>query len=483
MSLTNECLKRLTESLEREQLLSRGDKLLLAVSAGADSTAMLYLFSRLRHSLNFSLLAVHINHQLRGEASDQDAEQIKKTCMQLNVPLIIRKISLGDARDLENRAREARFSIFDQILDSYRFDRVLLAHHKWDQAETVLLNLMRGSGLSGMGGIKATQGKVLHPMLGFTPQELRDLLIEAGIDWREDASNQDLHFTRNRVRAELIPHLEEIYNPRIREKLTELSAILQDADQYVCQKALKRYKKLCLDVSPQRIILNLPGLLKAPEIEHFYILREAFSLLAGGPQDFFLANLKEIQRVYHAQGSKYVSLSHGIYVVKRYQELVFTNCLEDVQPPANEALEIEPDRLRAVHMNYRFRFKYLKVLPKDYKKYDGQKVIIDADKIKGRFVIRSRQAGDRFIPFGMKGFKKLKDFFIDEKVAKYDRDSVPIFEDGEKIFWICGHRIDERVRCTAESTRFLMIEAVSLSKKPNRAANRIKRGNDEFDEL
>jgi len=229
--------------------------------------------------------------------------------------------------------------------------------------------------------------------------------------------------------------------------------------------------------------LSLPDLIKADEIELYYILREAYRQVSGRQQDFFLANLREVLSISEAQGSKYVSLPHDIFAIKRNQELVFSNCEEDVHPVPAGVLHIESDRSRAVHMNYRFRFKHLKVLPREHEKYQGLRVIIDADKIRGGFQIRSRQPGDRFIPLGMTGFKKLKDFFIDEKVAKYDRDLIPIFDDGEKIFWICGHRIDERVRYTKDSTHYLMIEAVSLTKKPNRAANRKKRGNDEFDEL
>ena len=483
MSLSTDYIKRLMEYLEREQILCTGEKLLLAVAGGADSTAMLYFYHRLRFVLNVTLLAVHVNHQLRGESSDLDEQGVRQLCQKLNIPLIVRTIDLPGDRDLENRAREARFEIFSHIMKSYHFDKVLLAHHKWDLAETVLLNLFRGAGLSGMAGIKPKQGKVLHPLLCFKPEELKDMLVQLQIPWREDASNLQTKFTRNRIRHDLIPLLEKDYNPQLRDKLAEEANILNQADRYISERALRRYKKICLDNSNQRIVLSLPDLLKAPDIEHFYILREAYRQVSGQQQDFFLANLREIQGIFSAAGSKYVSLPHGTFAIKRYQELVFSSNPEEVQPENAEALSIEPERSRAVHMDYRFRFKYLRVLPQDHTEYQGHRAIIDADKIKGGFTIRSRRPGDRFMPLGMQSFKKIKDFFIDEKVAKYDRDLIPIFEDGEKIFWICGHRIDERVRYTKATTRFLMIEAVSLINKQNRAANRKKRGYDEFDEL
>jgi tRNA(Ile)-lysidine synthase len=483
MSLTNDYQKRLIAFLDQEEILKKTEKLLLAVSAGADSTAMLYLFSRLRYHYNLSLLAVHINHQLRGEESLKDEQQVKQICTRLSVPLIVRRITLEGDQDLENRARQARFEIFEQILSSYRFHKVLLAHHKWDLAETVLMNLFRGSGLSGMAGIKPLQGNVMHPILDFDPGELKALLKEEGIAWREDESNSDQRFTRNRLRMDLIPHLAEQYNPQVREKLAEEAQVLQQAEQYILQKALRRLKKICLENNNGRIILSIPDLLKSPPIEQFYILREAYRQVSGVMQDFFRSHIRELSGLLEAQGSKYISLPHGVLAIKRYQELVFSKNEEEVSVQSHEQLQIEADRSRAVHMDYRFHFKYLKVLPQNHAEYHGHKVILDADKIAGGFVIRSRRDGDRFMPLGMSGFKKLKDFFIDEKVAKYDRDSVPIFDDGEKIFWICGHRLDERVRYTADTTRFLMIEAVSISRRPNRAANRKKRGNDEFDEL
>lgn len=483
MSLEKEYLKRLRDYIDKEAMISKGEKLLLAVSAGADSTAMLYLFSRLRYGYNLSLLAVHINHQLRGEASDADEQHIKELCLKLNIPIIVRRIDLGEGKDVENRARSARFQIFRQILKSYRFQKVLLAHHKWDLAETVFLNLIRGSGLSGMAGIKPVQNDVLHPLLSFSPVELKSLLREVDISWREDASNLDLRYTRNRVRHELLPDLAEKYNPQIQDKLAEEANILQQADMYIQERALRRFKKVNLDNANGRVILSIPELLSSPGIEQYYILREAYRQTCGIVQDFYMIHMQDLKSLCSSQGSKYISLPHNVFAIKRYQELYFSSNEADIYGEASPALVLENDRNRAVHMNYRFRLKYLKVLPRDHDHFIPNRAIVDADKLKGKISIRARAAGDRFIPLGMGHLKKLKDFFIDEKVAKYDRDLVPIFADEDKIFWICGYRIDDRVRYDESSTRFLMIEAESLQKKANRAASRRKRGNNEFDEL
>lgn len=477
MSLTNEYLKRLKENLEAEQLVSHSEKLVLGVSAGADSTALLYLFSKLRFDLNLSLLAVHINHGLRGDASDEDEKHIASLAMKLNVPLIVRRITLEGEGDLENRARNARFEIFDEIRKSYKFDKIVLGHHKWDQAETLLLNLFRGAGLGGLAGIRPIMGEVVHPILIFEPQELRDMLTEEGITWREDASNKELKFARNRLRLELLPMVEEHYNPLVREKLFESAAILNLVDQYVLEKALRRFRRVCIESKKGRVMLSLPDLLKAPEIEQYYILREAYSRISGTRQDFFQSHLRELNCLFESEGSKYIILSNNVYAIRRYEELIFTDDDSELFTPEAEVMVLEPNRALAVHMEYRFQIRNLKVLPDDVKELPPMQAIIDADKIKGQISIRQRKPGDRFIPLGMSGMKKLKDFFIDEKVPKYDRDLIPVFEDEEKIIWVCGHRIDQRVSFDEESTRYLMIAAEPITTS-NRALSLKKKRNE-----
>ncbi len=483
MSFSTEVLNRFEKHVIGKGLIKSGSKLILGISGGADSTALVYLFSRLRYQYKLSLLGVHINHQLRAEASDEDEKSVKTFCIGLNIPLIIRKIELGAGADLENRARIARFEVFEQILNNYRFDKILLGHHKWDQAETVLQHLIRGSGLGGLCGIKTMQGKILHPLLIFSPEELRSFLEAQNIGWREDGSNFESTFTRNRIRLDLIPHIEQNFNPQFKNKLVEEAAIIEEAEAYICERALRKFKKIQLDASKERIFMSLPDLFKAPNIEQFYILRYAYQAISGCEQDFLSGHFQEIKTIMEAQGSKYITLPHAVYVRKQYQELIFSNQIGDIQPNPAEELSIEADRSRVVHMDYRFNFKYLKVLPADYKKLDPLQVIVDPDKLNGNIRIRSRISGDRFIPLGMSGLKKVKDFFIDEKVAKYDRDLIPIFCDEEKLFWICGYRMDDRVRVDEKSSRYLMITAEALTKKPKRAASRIKRGYDEFDEL
>jgi len=176
-------------------------------------------------------------------------------------------------------------------------------------------------------------------------------------------------------------------------------------------------------------------------------------------------------------------LPHKITVIKQYEDVI-VQIETEKEIKGAEPLVIDTDRTMAVYGNYRFNFKYLRVLPKEQTTEEGEsRVILDADKINIPFVIRFRQPGDRFIPLGMTQLKRLKEFFIDEKVPKYERDLIPVFDDGEKLFWIAGYRLDNRVRYDESTTHYLQIKATNITVKSRKAILKKKRGNDESDEL
>ncbi len=477
--------KRLIGFIRKNELIKVSNRLILGCSGGADSTAMVWLFARIRHILNVSLLAVHVNHQLRGEESDKDQEAVRELCMQQNIPLIIRSVEVPKSGNLENESRKLRFGVFREVQQNYECDRIVLAHHLDDQAETVLMNLFRGSGISGMAGIKPLSGTVIHPMLCFSRRELESLLSNENIPWRTDKSNLDPGFSRNRLRLNLIPQIQTEYNPQLSEHLARQAEIFYQAELLLVERTAKQYKRILLDSTPQSTTLALKPLLKLKTAERYYLYRMIFRQLSERENDFLSIHNQAIEDILKAEGSKTLNLPHGIKIYKLYEELVFSSAGEHADN-LPEALEIGAERARAVFGDYRFQFKYLRILPKTEPEELGRfKIIIDADAIRYPFKIRLREPGDRFIPFGMTGFKRLKEFFIDEKVPKFERDLIPIFEDGEKLFWVVGHRVDNRVRYNENSTRFLEIIAEPTQEKPNRAANRKKnpRGNDESDEL
>lgn len=469
MRKMDQVLARLQASIIEQKLFPAGAKLLLCCSGGADSVALVQLFSRLRARMQITLLAVHVDHQLRGAESEADAELVKEQCLQLNIPVIVRKIRLEGTQDLENQARRKRFEVFRQILDLYRFDFIVTAHHNNDQAETVLMNLARGAGLGGLAGIKPRSGKVLHPLLPFDKAELMDALREQQIPWREDATNANQAFKRNWIRHTLIPLMQKELNPALVTKLGRQAQIFAEAENLLLQRVQPLLKRAILEQGPQSVTLSLPVLQKAHRVEQYYLLRKAAELVTGSDRDFFQQSFEEIMALQAAEGSRQARLGGGIYARKQYDELVLSAV--ELAEPAPEPYSVDENRSRAVYGNYRFSFKLLRVLP-EHRMEDGHQVYLDADKINFPFTIRSRKPGDRFVPFGMTQLKKLKEYLIDAKVPRYERDLVPVFDDGGKIFWIAGHRLDARVAVEESSNRFLHIVAEQVHAKPMRAANR-----------
>jgi tRNA(Ile)-lysidine synthase len=207
-------------------------------------------------------------------------------------------------------------------------------------------------------------------------------------------------------------------------------------------------------------------------VEQYYVIKAAMASIGASEQDFFMHGFEEIIRLTASSGSKQTKLGNKVFVRKQYRELTLSSAEFVVSIP--EPLSVEEDRSRAVYGDYRFSFKILKVLPKK-RDEGGFRVYLDADKVRFPFTIRSRQEGDRFIPLGMKQQKRLKEFFIDQKVPKFERDSIPLFDDGEKIFWVVGHRLDARVAIDSGSQRYLHVTAELVHEKPKRAASRIKK--------
>lgn len=473
MSIPLNLAQRFEKYVVSEKLITRGMKLVVAVSGGADSVAMLHLLHRYKLEYHLSLIAVHINHHLRDNDSDADVLFVKQLCDMLNINIVIKHIHLDSKADLENQARSMRRKILLQVLNSYKFDFIALAHQKNDQAETVLMNLSRGAGITGLGGIKPMSELYIRPLLAFTKKEIEQWLAENKFDWRHDKTNDDNQYTRNRIRNEIIPMMEQKLNQSLINRLYSQARIFQNTDDYLKKVTKRLVKKATIVETHNMIILNLQYVKQLAEIEQFYLLRQCYNKLCLTDHDFFMTSYEEIRHMYISNGSKYTKLHNNVWVIKQYDELVLTTENPVLKDNASSELVLDEERTHFVFMNWRFTLKYLKILPqKDEDANHQSSVLIDLNKVSLPLKIRSRMPGDRFIPTGMTNEKKLKDFFIDEKVPKLERDKVPILADNEKIVWIIGYRMDARTACSAESNRILQISIEPVTTARKRTANR-----------
>ncbi|MBN1326907.1 MAG: tRNA lysidine(34) synthetase TilS, partial [Candidatus Cloacimonetes bacterium] len=221
MANTQKFLDKLEDFIIRNRIIRRDDKILVGFSGGADSTALTLGLWYLRSKLNFTLLAAHVNYQLRGNDSEADREFVKQFCFDRNISLVIKDIKLEPGANLENRAREIRFTYFNELSRQYLVDKILLGHNRMDQTETFLFHLIRGAGYTGLKGIAPVTGNIAHPLIEFSRAEIENFLKKKNISWREDLSNRETKFSRNKIRHELIPWIESNLNNRVVDKITE----------------------------------------------------------------------------------------------------------------------------------------------------------------------------------------------------------------------------------------------------------------------
>jgi len=230
MKKNQEFFKRFEEFAKRHKLFKPGEKILVGFSGGADSTALLLALWHLKSIFGFSLLAAHVNYRLRGKDSQLDEEFVRDFCFERNISLVVKNVNLPSGGNMENQAREIRFSFFDKLRKLYKVDKIALGHNRKDQAETMLFRLFRGSGYAGIKGISPISGNIIHPILCFTREEIEAYLQNEGIQWREDKTNYENIHSRNKIRNELLPWLQKNMNNTIVDKLYNTASIFSDTD-------------------------------------------------------------------------------------------------------------------------------------------------------------------------------------------------------------------------------------------------------------
>jgi tRNA(Ile)-lysidine synthase len=483
----NEKLKRNSRSfLQRfetcaleNQILSSGMKIIVGVSGGADSMALLQCLNLLRHKYQLSLLVAHVNYHLRGVDSDKDAKFVKDFCFKHNLSIVMKDAKLNTDTDIENQARKIRRDYFQGLLKTYNMDVIALGHQQQDQAETFLMNMIRGAGITGLHAILPKSGNTIHPLLPFSRKEICEFMDAEGLVWCEDESNQSTHFRRNKVRLELLPWIQDNMNPSIVDHLCDIASVFASTDILIREAVRGKLKQIILDQTPETIRIDLAPLINLNPTLRFYLCRDIYCQFSGTEQNFFRSYWEEIEALYHSKGSKYTILPNNIYVIREYKELIFTINDPNLLPEEQER-ELSNLRNRFVFGNYRIDLKRLKGLPTKRNQFEDKMTIyLDADHITFPLCIRYRKNGDTFQPLGLHGNKKLKDFFIDEKIPKTERDKIPIFVDQEKILWISGMRIDQRVAVQTSTKNILMIHIEKTSEVKPRSAERItKEGNE-----
>lgn len=423
--------KKIAQYIDNERLFPINARIIVALSGGADSVALL----RILHTLGYDCEAAHCNFHLRGTESDRDEMFVRKLCKTMKTPLhtidfATEQYAIEKKISIEMAARELRYQWFAEIKEKTKADVIAVAHHQDDSVETVLLNLIRGTGINGLLGIRPKNGDIVRPLLCISRKEITDYLQNAGQEYMTDSTNLQDEYTRNKIRLNLLPLMQEI-NPLVKEHIIDTSNYLNDVNR-IYNKGIEEGKQRVIEKGNIRIV----PLLKEPSPEALL-----FEILY--PLGFNAAQTKNILTMLEGQTGKQFISKDGWRVVKN-RELLLIDKKEKQENP--------PFCLIKEEKEYTKNF----IIPRE-----KHIACFDTDKLIGEINLRKWQTGDIFIPFGMKGKKKVSDYLTDRKFSIIQKENQWVLCCGDKIIWIVGERTDNRFRIdekTKKVTVFKMSE-------------------------
>lgn len=436
-------LNRFIENITKKQLFEPTQKILLAISGGIDSMVMLYLFEK----SGFDYGIVHCNFQLRGDESDGDEEFVKRQVLIHGVQAFFQKFDTEEFAQIngisiEMAARELRYDYFEKIRKENNYDYIATAHHSDDLIETFFLNLSRKTGIKGLTGIKDITGNIIRPMLFANRDEIEAFASKNYIDSREDSSNSEVVFQRNFLRHKILPLFSEL-NSSFKKNLLSSIENLKDAET-VYSEYFESEKLRVFENATDSQIINIKKLTgsKHPHLLLLEILTD------------FNFNPSVIEEVFQSlesePGKQFFSKTHRLI---KDRKMLFVSPIEEKE---NQIYYIEADD---IELFAPFDINIEKLPAKEFEiRKENNFACLDLEKLQFPLLIRKWQQGDYFQPLGMTGFKKVSDFFIDEKIPVNDKEKTWMLCSGEKIVWIMGQRIDNRFKITPKSKMILQIE-------------------------
>jgi tRNA(Ile)-lysidine synthase len=435
------------------KFFENGDRVMLAVSGGMDSMAMCHFFDILKKTIRLDIAIIHLNHSLRGTESDKDEIFVKQYAERWNYPFFSKKVdvyrkALSSKISIEEAARNLRYDYLESIAEKHRYNKICTAHHGSDQAETIMMRIIKGTGWSGLSGIREKRGSFIRPLLIFTKEEITSYVKDRKIKYVEDQSNRDKSFLRNRVRHDLIPLLKRRFDPQIEKHLVQLGYIAEDTRTFMSKLAGTHFSSVCR-LSEGKIVLEIKAFNRYLRAQRQAIIEFLFEEHFGLKLQFTdYQNLFDL--IEKKQSGKRILLD-TIECLKASSQVIFQ--IKRKQKKAPFRFEIETDRSYFFkNPDLSFHCKVMANSPALNKEFGRRSEVefIDAEKISGNLVMRNWRPGDKFVPLGMNGFKKLSDFFIDEKISIREKGQIPILAEkkgrNENIIWVCGHRIDDRYK-------------------------------------
>jgi tRNA(Ile)-lysidine synthase len=442
-------------------MIKPGETIFAAVSGGADSVVLLYLLTELAKSWKLKLGILHVNHKLRGKASDQDEAFVKKLSRHFEIPchtirIDVKKKANTERLSLEEAARDARYQFFEQTAKKKRANKIALAHNLDDQAETVLMRVITGTGLQGLQAIrpkrKLNGTYLIRPMIEIPRAEIRKFAKGNSISFREDLSNRSVKFLRNRIRLELIPFIERRFNPQVKKALARLPHLLDIDLAFLDETADAAFKKLAHQKKNEIVFLKSSFLKLSPSIQ-FRLINRTLKILGEAELDFnhwnrFLESLSAKSH-FQLQFPKmfFAAISPDTIRIKRI-----------VKHTSSFSYSLFPNQsLYIPELDVTLSCKRLRKRPRQFRKRSRSFEILNARKLSFPLTVRNRKPGDRFQPLGQVKPYKLKNFLINQRIPQEERDRLPLVLSNGAIAWIAGVRVAEPFKVTPKSSELVRL--------------------------
>ncbi len=457
-------LDKVRKYIQLNNLLENGEAAVVGVSGGADSICLLSVLLE----LGVKVYVVHVNHCLRGLAADKDMAYVEEFCKARGVECHtfsydIEKIAREKKISCEEAGRLVRYEAFYKVMEQVDAKKIAVAHNAGDNAETILHNLFRGTGVKGLAGIPAKRGEIIRPLLCVNRKEIEGYLRERQIEYCEDATNFQDIYTRNKIRNKVIPYITENINLNATEHINAAGRMLCDIDEYISKEGIQLFEKTAV-CDKEGVSLDVQQFTKLHNVMKAFIVRRAIVMLAESLKDISYTHIESVITLFDNEVGKKINLPYGIIAKKDYTKVRLYKEPENSEENSSEpwvkirtfgefflgenGKKLVVSRFSKEEWNNRSD----KYEEKIYTKW------LDCDILGRNLVIRTRKTGDYIVVDDKGSRKKLKDLFIDIKLPKEERDKVLLLADGNEILWIVGHRINYNCRITEETKDIIMVE-------------------------
>ena len=469
-------------------MIEQNETVIVGTSGGADSVCLLFLLKKLSLEMDFNLAAVHVNHMIRGEEADRDEHFVKDLCRELgveciavraDVPRLAREKGIG----IEEAGRMARYRAFDMVAERlnpngpYTSGKVAIAHHRDDNVETILFNLIRGTDIKGLTGIapvsRTRRLTVIRPLLGAGREQIVEFLEANQIPYVTDSTNSDEDFARNRVRNTIIPQMQKI-NARAAEHIDDLAKMLSKLSEYY-EKNVTEAMGTVVDLRDEAPAINVERLKYLDRAIQSGVVYNTIGAVAGTKKDIGRVHVEDVLSLCEKQTGRRMELPYGLEAVRSYSNIIIR---KENRTEEGKRADIESTPIMGLDAHFSISLKSIEEGKKVFALADGSILsfeivdidesnreslmtrneytkAFDRDKIKGTLILGRPQKDDKIRFSG--GSKTLKKFFVDEKIPQELREDIPVLKDMEGVLWIMGYRIGQQYKITSETKRALVV--------------------------